>query len=502
MLKESIEIWYNSAPIRALIFVSVFLIIFGIKLSLIGNYGEQTPYMDQWDGEAANLYIPYFEKHFEIKSLLAPHNEHRILSARIVSFILLTINGIWNPVLQMTVNAAIASGTICLLIAIMAKIIGRRYLLVLILFALGLFCIPFGWENMLSGFQSEFYLTVLMGTVALDLVVREGKLNLRCIIGILAAVFAFFSLASGAFILFAAAITIGVKNNKGDKFKKNLVLFIILISLFLLEIFLTPRVAHHDSLKAHSISEFLISFNSVIGWPVAEIIPQRYFWLAGVIQAFPSLFFLYWMLSKRQDKTPSYWVLFALVIWIMVSEVSISYGRAVSPIASRYTDIYGFGIILSFSCMVLFFGKLKKNNFLAIMVFVWIFVTFIALLQVAHHTFSTDLPTQKKSRVAAGMNVRDYVITGDNAFLLKSDIPYPNRQRLADLLNNPSLRRILPPNISGTGKSGRFDFLVNLMISRALSFVVVGFCGLILVYLLAAQDKTFPQSSDFTRDVS
>src|SRR5271168_1335397 len=47
--------------IWALTLAAVALTVFGAKVLLIANYGSFIPFLDQWDGEAAGLYLPYLK---------------------------------------------------------------------------------------------------------------------------------------------------------------------------------------------------------------------------------------------------------------------------------------------------------------------------------------------------------------------------------------------------------------------------------------------------------
>lgn len=58
----------------------------------ITQYGNATPYWDQWNAEAELLYKPYLEGNLSWSSLLAPHNEHRIFTTRILALGLLELN--------------------------------------------------------------------------------------------------------------------------------------------------------------------------------------------------------------------------------------------------------------------------------------------------------------------------------------------------------------------------------------------------------------------------
>jgi len=65
--------------------VAFILLLFGAKLWLIDHYGNPTPFWDQWDGEAANLYAPFLEGTLRFQDLFAAHNEHRIFTTRLLS---------------------------------------------------------------------------------------------------------------------------------------------------------------------------------------------------------------------------------------------------------------------------------------------------------------------------------------------------------------------------------------------------------------------------------
>src|SRR5260221_7214646 len=90
---------------RLLQYASFALLLFGAKLWVIDSYGNATPFWDQWDAEAANLYYPYFNHTLTWKNMIASHNEHRIFTTRILALVLLQINKIWNPLLQRVANA-------------------------------------------------------------------------------------------------------------------------------------------------------------------------------------------------------------------------------------------------------------------------------------------------------------------------------------------------------------------------------------------------------------
>ena len=100
--------------------------LYGSKLWVIGAYGNATPFWDQWPGEASFLYHPLVAGTFDWTRFFEPANEHRIVTTRLLEVGLLKLNGIWNPLLEMVVNAALHVLTICLLIAFAARTIGAN----------------------------------------------------------------------------------------------------------------------------------------------------------------------------------------------------------------------------------------------------------------------------------------------------------------------------------------------------------------------------------------
>ena len=165
--------------VPALGLAALALVLFGAKLLVIGTYGNATPFWDQWDSEARLLYAPFLESRLEWRQLLEPHNEHRILTARLLALGLLSANGLWNPLLQMVVNAALHVGLVCLLAWLLTRVVGHRLLVVVLAFCLVLFSCPYGWENTLAGFQSCFYFLLLFAIGSLWLVTTAAPFSTR-----------------------------------------------------------------------------------------------------------------------------------------------------------------------------------------------------------------------------------------------------------------------------------------------------------------------------------
>ena len=104
------------------------LIVIAAKLTLLRLYPMPVPFWDQWDGEAANLYLPYSNGGLTWRQMFTLHNEHRIFFTRVLAVVLLALNGQWDPQLQIVVNIGLHAVTAVVLTASLWLAAGRRWL--------------------------------------------------------------------------------------------------------------------------------------------------------------------------------------------------------------------------------------------------------------------------------------------------------------------------------------------------------------------------------------
>ena len=83
----------------------LFLLIVGAKWATFDRYGSPMPDWDQWDAEAVELLIPWFENDHFLSHLFHPHNEHRIILTKLQNLALVLLNGQWDSRLEAVTNA-------------------------------------------------------------------------------------------------------------------------------------------------------------------------------------------------------------------------------------------------------------------------------------------------------------------------------------------------------------------------------------------------------------
>ncbi len=460
--------------------------IFGTKLWLINKYGNATPFWDQWDAEAASLYVPFHNGTLSLGDLLAPHNEHRILSTRLLALAELVLNGIWNPLLQMVVNAVLHVITLVLAILLMTQVIGRKYLPALLVFSALLFALPFGWENTLAGFQAQFYFVLLFSILSLWFTTTHEPFSAKWFIGLLFSGLAFFSLASGVFCIAASAAVsfifyiFGYRRTLGQ-----LLASALLTVFFVIGVHFTPVIPAHQVLKAGSAGQFLKAFFHILWWPC----PNKFL---GLLQNAPVILFGLWMVKKKPAAKDNQWFLVAILIWMIGTVASVAYGRAVAPLSPRYLDLFTIAVLLSFVCLLLLIKecpqKMKKYAYVAATV--WILsVGTCAEVYNSRPNFPS-LQIKKDQSTAEEINARNYVVTGNISCLEDKpwlDIPYPVPEHLASILNNPQVRSILPSNIAPPDrpiKEGYFDGFVAWLLANYSIFIGIGILAAVIGVLL------------------
>ena len=435
--------WYQ----RALPYVAFALVVFGAKLLVVNSFGNATPYWDQWDAEADNLYRPWVEGSLRWHDLLIPHSEHRIFTTRILALLLFELNGrVWDPLLQMIVNAGLHVLALLVLVYFLRPSGTERAKVLFFSFTCIVFSMPYGWENTLAGFQSQFYFLLLFSFVFLWCVVQyESSGRLGLLVGMVAcAALSFFSLASGALTIAAGAGTLGTQWIVGvRRNRRTIVLISLLFASFVVAVVLTPMIDGHAALKAQSLSHYKHAVFQAMSWPAQPVL--------GLFIYTPMVVFMVWQLCNWHISRPMVWFVFAMCLWVTGQIMSIAYGRAVGILSSRYLDVFSIGLIVNFVCILIL--KEYYQNLTRLFSYFLIFW----LLLVVHGFAATmssiisELQAKQYTGTEQEKNVRGYLTSGDFSHLENKPflhIPYPKAERLKTLLDDKVIKAFLPGNLS------------------------------------------------------
>lgn len=144
------------------------LLVLGSRLAVFSYAGSPLPYYDQWLAEFNNTFLQVAGGADLWSVLFTPHNEHVLLTTRIVSLIGFHLNGYWDVEFLVVVAAAIRALTAALTFHLLAAGAGRRARGIIGVACGVTFAVPFSGYNLLCGLQLSFYFAdlALLGAIA------------------------------------------------------------------------------------------------------------------------------------------------------------------------------------------------------------------------------------------------------------------------------------------------------------------------------------------------
>jgi hypothetical protein len=428
---------------------ALFLLVFWAKLLLIRGNPVTAPFWDQWDAVASELFAPFSGSSLGWRTMFDFQNEHRPFFTRLLALALLEVNGQWDPQVETVVNAAIHSFTAVLLASILWISSGRRRLDLLVLVCAAVFALPFGWENTLLPFQSPIYLVLLFSVLALWLTTTHRVGTGPWWLGWLCAVSALFTNAGGVVTPVAIGGVLALKLAGERKEWRDAIINSGAAALVLAVGIATvsPPLARHAGLRAGTAADFLGAFARYLAWPWIDR-PRLMviMWLPlGALLATASL--------RRARTTELERLAVGLGIWTALTAGLICYGRGAGATlpAPRYLDLLSLGFVANAVALVAVLertraGAVARHVALGTLVG-WLVLAIVGVDRLGVRA-ATDLNVWRQYFTAEASNVRRFMITGNvSEFVSKAplaELPYADPNRLAFLLQDPAIRRILP----------------------------------------------------------
>jgi len=438
--------FHNFAPCAA-----VALIVIGARLWLISRYGTSLPIHDQWDGEGFYLLKPWYEGRLTFADLLVANNEHRLFFSRLLTLALTSLNGQWDSMLQMVFDAAFCGLIAALCLYVWFRIAGGEFRLAALLGITLSFALPYAHENTLWGFQSCFYFLLLFSLLGLWGIVLHRPFSVGWFVGVLGVVCACLSMASGVLAAVAVAAVLALQLVlKQRPLRAILPAALLLAIIIVLSFHFQTTVPKSALLRAQTVSAWITFSGRCLAWPISDkpylaVIAYAPFMFLGTLQ------FTSRLALKEDSSRPMRSLLCGTGLWVILQAAAMAYSRGgdgTGPIASRYLDILGLGVVVNTLCLCLLMAKRPKNRYSLI-------VTFVGLAWLAAALVTGVLSSYTEIRAQYGRQgylqsaerlVRGYLVTKDHRYLEGDPppVPYPNSEVLAEFLNDRTIQAILP----------------------------------------------------------
>lgn len=320
-------------------------------------FGSDVPFRDQWSSEL-HWYKLLATDTADGEALIAPHNEHRIAVTRLFNGLIFKMLGGWHPIAAMYAQTIVIAAVVAILIYLIWEYAGR-WRKIATIFTLVAFLSPYSWQNILNGFQNQFYFMVLFALVALVLVSFNTSWK-GILMAIILASISHFTMAGGIITSASLVFTfILVFISKRLSIPKFMVAMVLMIAIILWQITLLHPVLGHDVLKAHSVAEFFVAVIKVLSW--AEIPVGLFLWGAGfyvIMQNY--LLRRESIVSWLTNLTSAQVFVLSMCAWLLLQLAATAYSRAHSGLtASRYQQNYSLIVPLFFLLLNLFEVKMR-----------------------------------------------------------------------------------------------------------------------------------------------
>jgi SAM-dependent methyltransferase len=434
---------------RDLWFAALMLTVIWSKLALLQQYPVPVPFWDQWDGEALTLYIPWADDGVTWRQMFTFHNEHRIFFSRLLALTLRVTNGQWDPHLQIVVNAVLDSLAALVFAALLWLALGRRHLPGVVLAVVLTFAPPFAIENSLAGFQSAFYFLILFSGLALWLMGTSRPGTARWFLGCLFALCCPFTVAGGILVLPAIGGSIVLRAIAERWGWRPLAASAAALAVVAAVGYaaLPPAIASHDVLKAGTLRDFEIALARSLAFPWINY-PR-----AAVAMWLPLTVVGLCVLWRRLRTTTIEQVTLAIGAWVVVQCAAMAYTRGANGGAptSRYLDMVALGYLANTTAFLSWLGPRttrRASRAIAGVLVTWIAITGIGLARVSEEMLVTHGQLRRLWTREHVRNVRQFMITDDVQEFVSlkgpDEVPYYSAPILANWLEHPSIRRILP----------------------------------------------------------
>jgi len=425
---------------------ALFLVVLGAKLWVVQLFGSPLPLWDQWY-EAGSFFAPWMEGHLAWKDFFAPDNEHRIFFTRLLDMTVISLNGRWEPLLQMTVNAFIHAAFVCALAFCLWDFLGRKNGWLVCFLLAPFYALPYAGENTIWAINSQQYFMSLCALATLAGLGFGKTGGARWWLGLAAAFAGLFTMASGFLASMAVAGLMILRSIKIRRVEKeNLLTFILCLVIIALGASLNVTMPDDLPLRAHTPAEFISAFVRNLAWPFIENSG-----LMCLVMLLPLALLAVFYFRKNFPEPRAAEFLLGLGLWSALQSAAIAFGRANYgdgfP-ASRYMDVLNVFVIAGIFAVVLFAqswtGGGISRPLAPLLPLVFAGVIFFSLGKISQIVVKQLLIPTRMMNLVAEERVETFMATGDQRELFEPPTVRPDPKLVLGILSNKKLQAIMP----------------------------------------------------------
>ena len=445
----------------------VFGLVLAAQLWLVAAAGTDIPFQDQWDAEGHGMYPLLRDGTARAADLFQPHNEHRIFWTHLLNRGLFSLNGQWDPLVQLVAGAGLHAAAAALLAAMLLHGLGplNRGLVasVVVLFSLPLA----GWHNALWGFQSQVYFAVLFSLAAFALLAAPAVTPGRAAAGWLAAGAALLAMGPGLLVPVALAGGLLLQWREGRAHARTAV---AVAGLLVAAWGLHQPVAGHAELAAGTLGQFLAACFRMLGWPHSG---QP--WVAVVLNL-PLAAVLGGRLGRRRAPVVGEDFVLLLAGWAVLVALAAAGSRGggaefTAGVPSRYVDFIVLLPLANAWCAIQL-ARAARPRWQAsgrLVAAAWAVFLLIGWIGLSAEVLRGVILPRARDREAPVRLMQEFQRTGGAAVFAGQPrllVPHPNLDSVRGVLRDPRLQGALPPSMQPDRPMGPLSRAVRGLLGR------------------------------------
>lgn len=304
----------------ALLTVALACAVVASRLAVFHYGGSILPYYDQWFVEFENGFLSVARGMPPLEALFLPHNEHRLVTTKLLSFVGFLVNGYWDVRFLVIISALVRAAEAALLFRLLLPVgHGRLATWGWWLACLVVFASPLSGYNLLCGMQVSFFLAEL-GMLAAIVLVSRWQGNVRDAVALVAIqLFGLASFGSAIAIPLATAAVHGAAPRPRRWFWSSWCLSVAL------------SLAWAGAGAGNAAGEHAVRigfFLELLAWPLHSAAWGLLLAVAGIV-----------VLAKTRDRNPTLAATAGVLVFAAANSALLAYGRPPEMLHHRHWDL-------------------------------------------------------------------------------------------------------------------------------------------------------------------
>ncbi len=478
----------------------VFGAVVAAQLGLVATCGTDVPWGDAWDVEGRGLYPVWRDGTWKAADFFLAHNEHRIFWTKALGVTLFSVNGQWDPLVQLAAGAVwralAAAGLAGMLVrASRGGVRGTAWWSGGVMVAVTIAFLPhLAWHNALWGFQSQVYFSLGFSILTLGWLGAEGAAGWRRWAGLAAGGAGLLAMGGAALVPVALIGLVVLRALERRAWTParwcDLWPAVVLLGA---AVALRVEVPEHAALQARSVGQWAETFLRALAWP------QAWQPLAALVLNVPLAWVVVARVLGRRRAVAGEDFVVALGGWAVAMAGAMAWSRGASgefagAVPSRYADFLVLLPLANAWCAVVLVREARAKaqveraesgervkgaggggerraggRMIAVVAVAWGLLLGLGWVGLSMETMQRIILPRMRDRDAPVRLALAYQQNGDAAVFAGQPrllVPHPNPESVLAVLNDERMRGVLPPSLQAERPMGPLSRGVRWVLGR------------------------------------